>query len=166
MSGQIKVTMICHIDDRIFCRHSMILNFYFIVICQRISHFNAQFTRIILIAIRTVQCECNAVLRLFFHFPHTETIKIQPAVKIVFTVIFIQIIFFPIQHKWCTTDAVRAPAHRSSKKSSSFFILLCRVISKYHITETAIPVRHKDRMERCPQISHPDHHAVLVRKCI
>ena len=97
MTCQIEIRMVCHIKNGILIAGPLVMNLYFIFICQRVGHTDRGISRISLIAVRAFQCKQNLInARLIFCRPDTVPVKIHAAVQVVRTIIRRQFVFFII----------------------------------------------------------------------
>ena len=167
MSVQVKVTVICHIDDRILIRLCFVVDHQSILFIQRIGHFHNKCSRISLIPIRAVHLKCYMSIICIRNLPHSSVIEIKSAVQVVLSVILCQVIFCSIDLDHCPTDTVCVTSDRCSECiSKSGFISGCIIISKCHFYRIVIFIRNKYACQCCSEVRYADLHSCFIFQCI
>ena len=162
MACQIEIRVVCHIKNGILIAGSLVMNLYFIFICQRVGHTDRGISRISLIAIRTVQFKCNMIICGFFYLPHSLVIKIHSAVEVIAIIILFKLIGHSVQFKGCSSDTVCTSPDNCTEEQISFFISCCLIISKHNITRLAFFVRYDHLYQRCTVIGYCNLHSVFI----
>ena len=138
MSVKIKVTVVCHIQNRVLIRHSVVLNFHRVIFSQCICHFDFHCSWISLISVSALQRKCKLIVVLFYHIPDTDIEEIHPTVQIITIIILCKSVSLSIQLKRSSPDPVRTSPDNCSKKLTCLFIFLWRIISKHNIFWSSI----------------------------
>ena len=163
VSVQIKIGMVCHVDQRRFIRNCKITDMQRILLIQRICHDHLQRSREALIFMRTVQGKGNRTFVLpHLIAPHSLMIAMKSTMQTLFTVVGIQCIGLAVQCKAGSGNAVTYTAKRSAKGITVSLIVCCIVIPQHHIRHLSIPIRHEQRYDSCPVVSHGQTHTLLI----
>ena len=119
LSGQIEISVIGEIHDRLLVRSRRILDLQ-IFSCERITHHGGQRSRKSLIAIGTDVGQLNSVRDLFC-FPDRFVESLCASMQRVITVILRNLIALPVQGKLPARDPVSiAPNQRAKERGIGF----------------------------------------------
>lgn len=153
---QIEIRMVCHICDRRFIADTLIVDLQFILFCKFILNRYVKFSRISILSIRTDAVKYNTVLilRNLNCFPEFLFKSVRTAVQVIVILILRKHYFFTINGEFRSTDTVAASSDRCTKKASIYFIGCQIVISKYHICQGTLFIRHTYLYKDCSKICH------------
>ena len=162
MPIQIEIGMVCHVENRILIAPSCILQLQFIIIRQRIGDLQFLIARESHIPISHLQAEGYGILP-FLYIPHAfMASQFLMAVKIIRSVIHIQLIFHPVHRKARICNPVGARSDHCAEKSPVFKIFRQRIVPHHHIRAFTILIRHFQAHQNGTVI----HHLCLHSLCI
>ena len=142
LSHQIKIAVIGGIDHSLLIADCMIMNLQIIIFSQGIGNSKFLVSRESHGTLLVLQCESNAVLRIFC-CPHSLVVSIFPvAVQIVGAVVGIQLKSFTIDGKACIIDTVGIGTNGSSEEIRIYKILFQSIKSLYYISDFSVCIRY------------------------
>ena len=117
---KIEIRMVGGIDYRILIACAVIVKFDLIVIgkciCDRENFVSGESH----IHVGRIESELNAVLTFFGSFPYTFVNAVENiAVKIIFSVIYLKIVFLSVYFKACSRNSVCTGSYNGTEERSS-----------------------------------------------
>src|SRR5699024_5872714 len=137
-------------------------NFHFIVLCQSISNFNSDISRIALIPVRTEQGKSNTLRIRLLYFPQSLVIKVQSAVQVVSIFICVQAECLSTKFKRSPRNSVCVSADSCAKETCSCLISGHIVVSEYYIPFPTVFVHYHNVYKGCTIVGYFQLHSIFI----
>ena len=125
--------MIRAVHNRICIRFSIIYNMQCIIICNRVCNGNLHVAREFLLCLWTVVIKCDAIVRVFSHFPDDRVKPVFPTVEIIMILILVNPVLFSIDRKPAVFDTISVSSDNRPKVTGMFLISGHVIIPKYKV---------------------------------
>ena len=124
ISRKIEISMISNINRCCFICFCIIDARKIIIIIKKICNCKFYISRKALFTIRRSSCKTNTTKLSVINnlsLPHHFIIRIKAAMKTVWTIILVEIIFFSIKFEGSFSDSICKAAYNSTKKHSAIY---------------------------------------------
>ena len=134
-----------------------------VVLRQPEQHLDLQISGVVLFSVRGCS-PAEQALVLGGHAPELLVKALFAAVQVVFPVVFVEDISFPVQGEFRLADPVSDPADGRAEVVAVFQILLCGVVTEHDIHRLPVPIGDAQRLHRRAVIQHGQGRPCMVRQ--